>query len=445
MINISSELVVILMFGLLLVFLLLGYPLGFVCAGVALCIGFLTWGPRVFNILYSQAFAILKSYVLVAVPLFVFMGIMLENSGIGKALFDALEVWLHRLRGHIAIVVVLTGTILAACVGVIAASVVMLGVVALPHMVRRGYSKELATGSICAAGTLGILIPPSVLLVIYGPMAGLSVGRLFMGAFGPGFILAALYITYIAVVSFIKPAWAPSAIAEEEMQVPLPAKLRLLVTSILPVFLIIFSVLGSIFFGVAAPTEAAAVGALAATLLALSRRRLNFSILKEVAIGTAKVTGMISMVAIGAMAFTGVFLGLGGGEVVQNLMLAAPGGKWGVFAIIMVIVFILGMFIADIGIIFIMVPLVTPIGEALGFDPIWFALMLNINLQMSFMTPPFAIAIYFLRGTIPPEYEITTAHIIRGVIPFIMLIWVCLGLCIAFPQIILWLPSVMIH
>ena len=445
MIDVSSELVVILMFGLLLVSLLLGYPLGYTCAGVALGVGLLSWGTRVFTIMYSQAFGILRSYTLVAVPLFIFMGIMIENSGIGKSLFDALEVWLHRLRGHIAIVVVLTGTILAACVGIIAASTVMLGMVALPHMVARRYNKELATGAICAAGTLGILIPPSVLLVIYGPMAGLSVGRLFMGAFGPGLTLSALYITYIAIASYIKPEWAPSDRAEAELKVKLATKIRLLFTAVLPIAVIILSVLGSIFFGVAAPTEAAAVGALAATLLALARRTLKWANLKEVVIGTARATGMIAIVAIGAMAFTGVFMGLGGGEVVQNLMLAAPGGRWGVFVIIMAIVFLLGMFIADIGIIFIMVPLVTPIGKALGFDPIWFALMININLQMSFMTPPFAIAIYFLRGVIPPDFEITTAHIIRGVIPFIMLIWVGLGLCIAFPQIVLWLPSVMIH
>jgi tripartite ATP-independent transporter DctM subunit len=370
---------------------------------------------------------------------------MIEQSGIGKAVFDTLEIWLHRIRGHSAIVVVLTGTILAACVGIIAASVVMLGLVALPHMMTRGYNKELATGVICAGGTLGILIPPSVMLVVYGPMAEISVGKLFMAAFGPGLTLSALYIAYIVTVSYLKPGWAPSGHNEEEKAIPLKTKFRLLFTTVVPIVVLVLTVLGSIFFGVAAPTEAAAIGAVAATVIALARRGLNWSKLRDVVFGTAKVTGMIAVVAIGAIGFVGVFLALGGGDVVTNFVLAAPGGKWGVFIIIMVIVFILGMFIDWLGIIFIMVPMITPIAEVLGFNELWFAMMIIVNLQMAFMSPPFAVAIYFLRGVTPPEYGITTGHIIRGVIPFILLIWVGIGLMIAFPQIVLWLPSVMIR
>lgn len=445
MIDMSPEIIALAMFGLLLTFIFLGYPLGFSLAGVAIVVGFLAFETKVFYILYSQAYGILTNYTLVAIPLFVFMGIMIEQSGIGKAVFDTLEVWLYRLRGHIAIVVVLTGTILAACVGIIAASVVMLGLVALPHMMSRGYNKELASGAICAGGTLGILIPPSVMLVIYGPIAEISVGKLFMAAFGPGLTLSALYITYIFIVTTIKPDWAPSGHDEAEKAIPLRTKFRLLFTSVIPVAVLVLTVLGSIFFGVAAPTEAAAVGALAATLIALARRGLTWSRLKEVVLGTAKITGMIAVVAIGAIGFVGVFLALGGGEVVGNFVLAAPGGKWGIFIIIMVIIFILGMFIDWLGIIFIMVPLVTPIAEVLGFHELWFAMMICVNLQMAFMSPPFAVAIYFLRGVTPPEYGITTGHIIRGVIPFILLIWVGIGLMIAFPQIVLWLPSVMIR
>jgi len=444
MLDMSPEVIAVLMFGLLLFFLSFGYPLGFTLAGVAVGVGFLAFGTRVFNILYSQAYGILTNYILVAIPLFVFMGIMIEQSGIGKAVFDTLEIWLHRLRGHIAIVVVLTGTVLAACVGIIAASVVMLGLVALPHMMARGYNKELATGAICAGGTLGILIPPSVMLVIYGPMAEISVGKLFMAAFGPGLTLSALYITYIAIATLIKSDWAPSGRVADEERVPWGRKIKLLFTSVVPVVVLVLSVLGSIFFGVAAPTEAAAIGAFVATLLALAHRGLTWSGLKEVIIGTAKVTGMIAVVGIGALGFVGVFLVLGGGDVVASFVLAAPGGKWGVFIAIMIIIFILGMFIDWLGIIFIMVPLVTPIAEVLGFHELWFAMMICVNLQMAFMSPPFAPAIYFLQGVTPPEYGITTSHIIRGVIPFIALVWVGLGLFIAFPQIILWLPSIMI-
>lgn len=444
MFEMSPELVVILMFGALLVFLFMGYPLGFTLFGVALVVGFLALGTKSFFILYSQAFGVLTNYILVAVPLFVFMGVMVEQSGIGKALFDTLEIWLHRLRGHLAIVVVLTGTALAACTGIIAGSVVMLGMIALPHMMSRGYNKEIACGAICAGGTLGILIPPSVMLVVYGPMAEISVGKLFMGAFGPGFVLSALYITYIAVASFIKPSLAPSAYDEKTAQMGWGRKVWLLLTSVLPIIVLILAVLGSIFLGIAAPTEAAAVGAFIATLIALARRGLTWAGLKKVALASGKITGMICVVAIGALSFTGVLLGLGGGKVVANFIMSAPGGKWGVFVVIMFIVFILGMFIDWLGIAFIVVPLVTPIAPAIGFDPLWFAIMVCVNLQMCFMSPPFALAIYFLRGVIPDEYGITTAHIIRGVFPFIGLIMVGIILCVVFPQIVLWLPSQMI-
>jgi tripartite ATP-independent transporter DctM subunit len=431
------------MFCLLLIPIFMGFPLGFTLFGAAVVAGFLTMGTKTFSILYTQAFGVLTNYTLIAVPLFVFMGVMIEESGIGGALFNTLEIWLHRLRGHLAIVVVLTGTALAACTGIIAGSVVMLGMVAIPHMMSRGYNKELATGAICAGGTLGILIPPSVMLVVYGATAQISVGRLFMGAFGAGFTLSALYLLYIIVVSFIKPSWVPSTY-ETAVRISWGRRILMLITSVFPITFLIIAVLGSIFLGIAAPTEAAAVGALVATILALARRGLTWSGLKRVALECAKVTGMIAVVSIGALTFTGVLLRLGGGEVVANFILEAPGGKWGIWATIMVVVFILGMFIDWLGIVFIVVPLVTPIATAIGFDTLWFAMTICVNLQMAFMSPPFALAIYFLKGVIPPQYGISTTHIIRGVIPFIILIWIGLGLMILFPQIILWLPSVMI-
>ena len=444
MIELSPELVVILMFSLLLIPIFLGFPLGFCLFGSALVVGFLTIGSKTFSILYTQAFGQLTNYTLVAVPLFVFMGVMIEESGIGGALFNTLETWLHRLRGHLAIVVVLTGTALAACTGIIAGSVVMLGMVALPHMMARGYNKELSTGAICAGGTLGILIPPSVMLVVYGSTAEISVGRLFMAAFGAGFTLSALYLLYIGIVCFLKPSLAPSTYEEAKVKIGMGKKLLMLLTSVFPIVFLILAVLGSIFFGIAAPTEAAAVGAFVATLLALARRGLTWGGFKRVALECAKVTGMICIVAIGALTFTGVLLRLGGGEVVANFIMSAPGGKWGIWATAMVIVFILGMFIDWLGIVFIVVPLVTPIAPAIGFDPLWFAMTICVNLQMAFMSPPFALAIYFLKGVSPPEYGITTGHIIRGVVPFIILIWIGLGLMIAFPQLVLWLPSQMI-
>lgn len=443
MIDLSPGLFVIITFVFLLVFLFMGFPLGFVLAGEAFLLGYLVWGERVFIIMYSHAFGFLMNYTFIAVPLFVFMGAMIERSGLGKMVFDTLEIWLYRLKGHIAIVVVLTGTILAACMGVISASIVMMGMVAMPHMMSRGYNKELASGAICAGGTLGILIPPSIMLVIYGPMAELSVGKLFAAAMMPGLLLSVLYVTYIAIRCMIQPGLAPSAYDEEEAKVRLGVKLRLLFSSVVPVAVLVLCVLGSIFLGIAAPTEAAAVGAFAAVVLASVRRKLTWSVLKEVVMATGRITGIVAMIGIGSLCFTGVFLGLGGGEVVADFILAA-GGKWGVLAIIMAIVFILGMFIDWICIVFIVVPLVTPIAGMLGFDPLWFAILICINLQMGFLSPPFATAIYWLRGTLPEEYGVNTGHIIRGVFPFIGLIAIGLTLCILFPQIILWLPSVMI-
>jgi len=423
---------------------LTGYPLAPVVAGLALLVGFLTWGGlQVTDLFYSRMYSLTRSYIILAAPLFIFMGLMLERSGIAARLYDALYLWLGRFRGGLAIVTVLIGTILAACVGLIGASVTMLAIVALPAMVKRGYSKALASGSVCAGGTLGILIPPSIMLVLYGPMADISVGKLFMAAVVPGLTLSGLYSSYIAFHSLFKPEIAPE-VPPEERAIPFLKKATILFTSLVPPVILVLAVLGSIFLGIAPPTEAAAVGAFAAILLAIAYRRLSFQVLKDTAFQTLTVSSRVIFVAVCGFIFTGIFLGLGGGDVVENVILATPGGRWGAFAAIMFIVFLLGMFIDWIGILFIMVPILTPLGPALGFDPLWFAMMVCVNLQMSFLTPPFAYAIFFLRGAASPELGVTTADIIRGVIPFVILIMVCLGLCIAFPQLILWLPRQMI-
>jgi tripartite ATP-independent transporter DctM subunit len=368
---------------------------------------------------------------------------MLGYSGITERMFSALYLWLSGFRGGLAITTILLGTILAACVGIIGASVTALAIIALPAMVKRGYSKSFASGAVCAGGTLGILIPPSIMLVVYGPMAALSVGKLFFGAFCPGFMLSAMYCTYVAIHSFLKPHIAP-AVPMEERAVPWLKKTTDLVTSMAPPAVLILAVLGSIFAGVAAPTEAAAVGALAATLMAVAYRRFSFKVLKDTATETVKVTGMVLLIGATAFAFVGIFIRAGGGDIVEELILGAPGGKWGAFAIIMFIVFLLGYFIDWLGILFIVVPIITPVGEALGFDKLWFAMMICVNLQTSFLTPPFAYAIFYLRGAADPSLGVETGHIIRGVIPYVLIILVGLGLLIAFPQIILWLPGQMI-
>ncbi len=444
MIDISPEVITILMFAGILVGVLSGYPLAIPIGATALIVGYLTMGAAVFDILESRLFSLIRNIVILAAPLFVFMGVMLERSGIAERMYDALYMWLSGFRGGLAVITVVIGTILAATVGIIGASVTMLALVALPAMIKRGYSKSFSSGVVCAGGCLGILIPPSIMLVIYGPMAQISVGKLFFAAFVPGLVLSGLYITYIIIRSFFQRDIAPAVPPEERSQASFLKKTTILMAAIAPTALLILSVLGTIFFGIASPTEAAAVGALAATILTFAYGRFSWRVLRETALQTLKITSMILLIGGLSYAFVGVFLALGGGKVIQNLVLTAPVGPWGIFAIIMFVFFILGFFIDWIGILFIMVPIISPLVPELGFDPLWFGMMIIVNLQMSFMTPPFAAAIFYLRGAADPELGVTMADIIRGVIPFVFIIIFALGLFIAFPQLILWLPSKMI-
>ena len=443
MIDISPEITTVIMMGGILVGILSGYPLAIPIGALGLILGYAILGPAVLNLMYARLFTLVTSYVLLAAPLFIFMGIMLERSGIAERLYDALYLWLGGLRGGLAVTTVLLGTILAACVGIIGASVTMLSLLALPAMVKRGYSRSLASGSVCAGGTLGILIPPSIMLVIYGPMALISVGKLFMAAFIPGFILSGLYCSYIILRCLLQPNIAP-AVPVEERRVSFIKKTTMLASSMLPPALLILAVLGTIFLGIAPPTEAAAVGAFVATLLAIAYRRFSWQVLKDTLSRTLRVTAMILLIGGTAFAFVGVFLAAGCGKVIEELILAAPGGRWGAFAIVMFALFLLGFFIDWLGILFIMVPILSPLVPVLGFDPLWFAMMVCINLQMSFMTPPMAHAIFYLRGSADPSLGVTMGDIIRGVIPFVILILIGMGLCIAFPQLILWLPAQMI-
>jgi len=441
--QLSPELLTLVMMGGVLVGVLTGYPIGIVIGALAMVVGFFQFGTAIGQIIYPRVFSLMINYTILAVPMFVFMGAMLERSGITEKLFDALYLWLGGLRGGLAIVTVLVGTIMAACVGIIAASITMLTMVALPAMLKRGYDKSLATGAICAGGCLGILIPPSIMLIIYGPMAQISVGKLLFGAFIPGFLLSALYITYIALRCFFQSNIAP-VVPIEERGVPFRKKTTQLITSLVPPMLLVFSVLGVIFFGVAPPTEAASMGAFIATLLTVAYRKFSWRVLKDVSFITFRISGFILLIGTMAFAYVGVFIAGGGGDVIEKLILGTPGGKWGIFLVVMLTVFILGMFMDWLPIVFIMVPIITPIAVAQGFDPIWFAVMICVNLQMAFMTPPFAAGIFILKGAAPPEWGVTMGDIIRGVIPFVVLVMVGIGLLTAFPQMILWLPSMMI-
>jgi len=444
MIAASPEVITLVMLGLLVLLVGSGFPLGLALSGVALAAGLLFWNASIFSLFYDRLFGVTTNYTFLAVPLFIFMGIMVEKSGVSASLFNTLYLWLGGIRGGLAVATIWFGTVLAATVGVIAASVTMLGLIALPSMLQRGYSKELSTGACCAGGSLGILIPPSIMLILYGPMANISVGQLFMAAFPAGLTLSVLYTVYILVRCAIRPSEAP-VLPPEERNVPIGLKLRLLVTSMLPPLVLVLAVLGSIFFGIAAPTEAAAVGALASTIMAAAYRKLNYQVIKDTCFSTAGTFSMVFIVVVGATFFTSIFLGLGCGQVVNDFVLAAPGGRWGAFFIVMFLVFIMGMFIDWIGIILIMIPIVTPIAAAAGFNTLWFAMMIIVNLQMSFLSPPFAYAIFFLKAITKPEQGIDTGHIIRGVLPYMGMIVVALLIMIAFPQIITWLPAQMIR
>jgi len=443
MIDLSPELVVIIMLGGLLVLVMSGFPLAYVIGFLGFVVGVMIYGEQITQMFYIRTYRLMMNYVLLAVPLFVFMGSMLERSGIIERLYDALYLWLGGFRGGLAVVTILVGTVMAATVGIITASVTLLTLVALPSMVKRGYSKSFAAGACTAGGILGILIPPSIMIVIYGPMAAISVGKMFFGAFIPGFILSGFYISYVVIRSIMQPNIAPP-VPVEQRAVPFLQKTKLLVVSIVPVAILILSVLGVIFFGIAPPTEAAGVGAFAATLLTIAYRRFNFTVFKEVMSMTLRLSGFIFLVGTMSYAYTGIFLGARGGELLTELILGMPGGKWGAFAVIMFIIFMLGFFIDWIGILFITVPIITPIFEALEFHPVWAAIMVCVNLQTSFMTPPFAMGIYICRGAADPSLGVTVADIIRGVIPYIILVLICIALLVIFPDLVTWLPGLMI-
>ncbi len=444
MIDISPEWATLALFALLIVLITTGYPLALVLGGAAMVIGYLGRGFAIFDIFYLRSFSVVTEYTFMAIPLFIFMAVMVEKSGISEQLFQTLYLWIGRLRGSLAIVTIITGTILAATMGIFSASVVMLGLVALPAMMERGYQKELATGSICAAGCLGILIPPSLMLILYGPMSGISVGKLFIAAIPSGFVLSGLYMGYIIIRCMITPKLAPPPSREEIEAIDLGKKVKLLFTSLIPPVVLIGAVLGSIFFGLATPTEAAGVGALASFIMALAYRRLTWRVVKDTTFHTLKVSSMICLLVIGGFMFTGTFMALGCGEVVKEFILWVPFGRWGSFAVIMFIVFVLGMFIDWVGILLIIIPIVTPIAATLKFNELWFAMMICISLQIAYLSPPYAPAIFLLRGVIPDSYGISTNTIIRGVIPYILLIAVALALFIVFPGIITWLPEKMI-
>ncbi|OGR23193.1 MAG: hypothetical protein A2277_05455 [Desulfobacterales bacterium RIFOXYA12_FULL_46_15] len=431
------------MFAGLVIGLSFGFPVPFVMLGISLIVGVLAGeGVGFFSMMVLRMFETMQNYILASIILFIYMGIMLERSGMGDKLFSSCHVLLGRLPGGLALAVLAVCTIMAASTGIMGAPVMIMGMVALPVLLKKGYDPRMSCGIVCAGGTLGILIPPSIMLVVYGPMAGLSVGKLFMGAFLPGLTLSVLYAVYIFVRCTINPELGPP-LSLEERNLPFVKKASMALTSMGPPLLLIFSVLGTMFFGIAAPTEAAALGAFASLILTLLYRKLDWKAFKESAYATLRASSMILLIVAAAYIFTGTFMKVGGGELVQNFLLNLSVGRWGVMAIMCFSFFICGFFMEWPGILPILVPIFTPILKKLGFDPIWAAMAFCVCMQTSFLTPPMAPALFYLKGVAPKEVSFVS-HICAGVVPFIVIQIIGLGLVLAFPQLTLWLPSVMI-
>lgn len=439
----SPEILLIILFAGLIIGLATGFPVAFAMLGASLMVGLLGVGQGFCHMMILRVFETMHNYILASIILFVYMGIMLERSGAAERLFSSIHLMLGGLKGGLALAVVVVCTIMAAATGIMGAPVIIMGLFALPRMLDKGYDPALSCGAICAGGTLGILIPPSIMLIVYGPMAGVSVGKLFMAAIIPGLILAALYTVYIVVRCLMKPELGP-ALPPEQRTMPLSKKLYLVVTSMLPTLFLILAVLGTIFFGVAAPTEAAAVGAFASVLLALAYGKLSWEVLKLSFYETMVVSSMILLIVAAAFVFTGTFMMVGGGDLVRDVLLGLPVGKWGVLMIMMGAFFFFGLFMEWVGIVPILVPIFTPILAQLGFNPLWAAMLFCVAMQTSFLTPPMAPALFYIKGVAPEEVDFGR-HIVRGTLPFVGVQLIGLALLVLWPQLVLWLPGMMIR
>jgi tripartite ATP-independent transporter DctM subunit len=430
------------MFLALTILLMGGFPVAMTLLGTALYFGLIGFGWSFFDLLPLRIWGRMTNVTLIAVPLFVFMGVMLERSGLAEELLDTMGLVMGRLRGGLAISVVVVGALLGASTGIVGATVVTMGLLAVPTMLRRNYQKELATGTVSASGTLGQIIPPSIVLVLIGDIVGVPVGDLFMGAVLPGLLLVVLYVIYILAASYLRPGIAPRVPKEELAAISSKDMAKRMGRALFPPLFLMVAVLGSIFAGVASPTEAAAVGAVGATLLTVANRKFSTKILNEVMITTMRLTCMVFIILCGAAAFGLVFRGLGGDSLVRGFLggLAHKYSHHGVLFIVMCVIFFIGFFLDFIEITFIHVPVLAPIMLEFGYDPIWFCILLAVNLQTSFMTPPFGFSLFYLKAVTPPE--VTTGHIYRGIIPFVAFQLVGLAIVAFYPPLATWLPRV---
>ena len=435
----------LIMFGSLLALLMAGLPLAFVTGGLACVFLFILGDARALNIVPSRIFPLMTNYQLSAIPLFIFMAAMLERAGIINDMFDVIYKVMGGLKGGLAAATIIASTILAAMVGVIGAAVVTMGIIALPAMLKRHYDPKIAMGSIMAGGTLGILIPPSILAIIYAVVAEQSVGELFIGAVIPGLLLSGMYILYVVARSYINPALGPAIPVEE--RVSNAEKLRLVGKMAAPITLVVV-VLGIIFSGVATPVEAAGIGTFGAFIVAAIHRKLDWPTVREACVTTLKASAMVIWIMFGATIFVGLYVLEGGQQFVQESLAATGLGPWGILILMQILLVILGMFLDWVGILLLCVPIFVPIIKALGAQAfgletpedlvLWFGVLYLVNMQMSFLSPPFGYALFYLRGVAPPE--IPMSDIFKSALPFLFLQIVGLVLCMVFPQIVTWLP-----
>jgi len=440
----------VLLFGSLGLLLALGLPMAFCTGSLATIFLFVFGNPAILNMMPARIFPFMTDYQLSAVPLFIFMAAMLEKAGIIEELFDAVYKWLGSVKGGLAAATVLACTALAAMVGVVGATEVTMGMIALPAMLKRGYDEKLACGSLLAGGTLGILIPPSVMAIVYAVVAQQSLGELLVGSIFPGLLLSGLYVSYVLVRCYINPKLGPALPIEE--RVDWRAKLRLLKNTIAPILLIIL-VLGIIFVGIATPVEAAGIGTFGALFVSALHRRLNWPVIEEAAIATLKATAMVMWIFFGATMFVGFFIVKGGQTFVAESILGTGLPPYGILMLMMVILFVLGMFLDWVGILLLTVPIFLPIMKSLTWPgvfgisgvqvedvPLWYGVIFMVNMQMAFLSPPFGYSLFYLKSVAPPQ--ITMATIFRASVNFMALQWIGVGLCIIFPQIVLWLPRI---
>jgi len=435
----SIGLLTLLFFGALLFFLVLGLPLSFVLGGVSVVFLYFTWGPEAFYMVASQMWGSMGSFTLVAIPLFVFMAMLLERTGVAEALYRMMHLWWGGLRGGLAIGTVAICTIFAAMVGISGAAVVTMGTIALPAMIERGYDKKMAIGAISAGGGLGVLIPPSVLMVLYSLITGVSVGKLFAAGIIPGIVMALLIGGYVFIRCWLQPSMGPALPKEERGN--WNEKLLALRAVLLPM-VIVLMVLGSIMFGVATPTEAAAVGVLGAMIAGIVHRTLTWALVRESLIRTMKLTGMIVWILFAAHAFSSAYQGMGAQAFIEGLMAYIPGGPWGTMIFIQVVLFLLGMVLDPVGIMLITLPVFLPVITNLGFDPIWFGVLFIINMEIGYQTPPFGFNLFYLKGIVPKD--ITMGDIYSSVIPYTLVLIGGMILLMIFPALVTWLPSLVL-